>query len=121
MRDLARNRIKIRYRLYIKKEEIKDELGCLTGEYKMIYSDIMNEINISVSANKGDYSVQQFGNMLDYDRTMLISDPDCPIDENTRVYIGGSVYIVKAAARSINGVQYAIKRTEVNDGANDKG
>ena len=70
---------------------------------------------LSVSANKGDYSEQMFGDVLDYDRTMLISDPDCPIDENSRVKIGGDTYVVKAAARSLNAAQYAIKRIEVTE------
>lgn len=56
-----------------------------------------------------------FGDVLDYDRTMIISDPNCPIDENSRVKIGGDTYVVKSVARSLNVSQYAIKRVIINE------
>lgn len=114
MRDLKRNQIKITYRLFLGQREIVDALGCGTGEYEAAYGE-ETELLISVSANKGDYSIQQFGDLLDYDRTMIVSDVNCPIDESTRVYIGGEPYIVKAVARSLNTSQYAIKRVDIDE------
>lgn len=114
VRDLKRNQTKITYRLYLGKEEKLDKNGCRTGTFVQKYGE-ETELLISVSANKGDYSQQQFGSLLDYDRTMIISDPNCPIDENTRVYIGGDIYTVKAVARSLNAAQYAIKRADINE------
>ena len=114
MRDLQRNQVKISYKPYLGKDEIIDEYGYSTGEFDSQYGEL-HEMMISVSANKGDYSLQQFGDLLDYDRTMLVSDPNCPIDENARVYIDGNCYIVKAVARSLNAAQYAIKRVEINE------
>ena len=70
---------------------------------------------ISVSSNKGDYSQQQFGNLLDYDRTMITHDTRCPINENSLVYIGTEQYIVKAVAKSLNAVQYAIKQVQIDE------
>lgn len=118
MRDLKRNQTKITYRLYLGKEQKLDKNGCRTGTYIPKYGE-ETELYLSVSANKGDYSMQQFGSLLDYDRTMIISDPNCPIDENARVYIGGNTYAVKAVARSLNASQYAIKRVDINE--NSKG
>ena len=118
MRDLRRNQIEITYQLYIKGDEIIDDDGNATGEYKSIYGEEI-PLEISVSANKGDYSEQMFGDILDYDRTMIISDPKCPIDEKTRVKIGGAIYVVKGVARSLNATQYAIKRVEVTENENN--
>lgn len=114
MRDLKRNQIKITYRLFLGQQAIIDEYGCDTGETAPMYGE-ETELFISVSANKGDYSIQQFGDLLDYDRTMIVSDIECPIDENTRVYINGEPYIVKAVARSLNATQYAIKRVDIDE------
>lgn len=114
MRDLKRNQVRITYRLYLGNKEIKDEYGNSTGQYAPLFGE-EQPLFLSVSANKGDYSEQMFGDVLDYDRTMLISDPDCPIDENSRVTIDGQTYVVKAVARSLNAAQYAIKRIEVTE------
>lgn len=114
MRDLSRNQITIEYALYLGKKEIVDENGFVTGEYAPAYSE-RKALKISVSPNKGDYSQQQFGNLLDYDRTMVTHDKGCPIDENALVYIGTEQYIVKAAARGLNAVQYAVKRVQIDE------
>lgn len=114
MRDLRRNQVPITYRLYLGNEEIIDEHGNSTGQYTPLFGE-EQLLFLSVSANKGDYSEQMFGDVLDYDRTMLISDPDCPINENSRAVIDGQTYVVKAVARSLNAAQYAIKRIEVTE------
>lgn len=114
MRDLKRNQILVTFRPYLRNDEIIDENGYHTGDYAPVFGE-EQQLFLSVSANKGDYSEQMFGDVLDYDRTMLISDPDCPIDENTRVTIDEQTYVVKAVARSLNVSQYAIKRVEVSD------
>lgn len=114
MRDLKRNQIRVTYRLYVGSEEIIDDYGNSTGQYAPLFGE-EQELFLSVSANKGDYSEQTFGSVLDYDRTMLISDPKCPIDEDSRVIIDGDPYVVKGVARSPNVTQYAIKRVNIND------
>lgn len=114
MRDLKRNQVPITYRLYLGNEEIIDEWGNSTGQYTPLFGEEQS-LFLSVSANKGDYSEQTFGSVLDYDRVMLISDPECPIDEDSRVKIDGDTYVVKGVARSLNAAQYAIKRVNIND------
>ena len=114
MRDLKRNQILVTFRPYLRNDEIIDENGYHTADYSPVFGE-EQQLFLSVSANKGDYSEQMFGDVLDYDSTMLISDPDCPIDENTRVTIDEQTYVVKAVARSLNVSQYAIKRVEVSD------
>ncbi len=119
MRDLQRNQIPVTFRQFLKNEEIIDEDGNSTAAYSPVFGE-EQQLLMSVSANKGDYSEQMFGDVLDYDRTMLISDPKCPINENSRVMIDGDTYIVKKVARSLNAAQYAIKRIEVNDEDNSE-
>ncbi len=114
MRDLKRNQVLVNFRHYLGDKEIVDEYGNATADYSSEFGE-EQQLLMSVSANKGDYSEQMFGNVLDYDRTMLISDPKCPINENSRVTIDGQNYVVKAVARSLNVSQYAIKRIEVTD------
>lgn len=114
MRDLKRNQVLVTFRQFLKNDEIIDEYGNSTAVYAPVFGE-EQQLLMSVSANKGDYSEQMFGDVLDYDRTMLISDPHCPINENSRVTIDGQTYVVKAVARSLNVSQYAIKRIEVSD------
>lgn len=114
MRDLKRNQVKISYKNLVDKKEITDEYGNATGSYERIYSDV-KELYISVSANRGDVEVQGFGAQLDYDRTLITSDMGCEINENSIIYIGGETYTVKARAVSLNQIQIAIKREEINE------
>lgn len=114
MRDLKRNQMKISYKNYKGKEEILDENGYATGSYKRLYTE-PKEIYISVSANKGDVEVQGFGAQLDYDRTLSTADMTCDIDENCLVYIGSEVYTVIKRAVSLNQIQIALRKEEINE------
>ena len=114
MRDLKRNQSLISFKNLVGKKEITDEYGNATGSYERIYSDT-KELHISVSANRGDVEVQGFGAQLDYDRTLITSDMNCEINENSIVYIGNETYSVKARAVSLNQIQLAIKREEIDE------
>lgn len=114
MRDLRRNQTEVQYALYLGNKELIDGMGCATGEFAPDYGE-KTSLDISVSSNKGDYSQQQFGNLLDYDRTMITHDTGCPINENSMIYIGAEQYIVRAVAKSLNAVQYAIKRVDIDE------
>ncbi|MCM1167706.1 MAG: hypothetical protein NC299_17145 [Lachnospiraceae bacterium] len=114
MRDLRRNQVAVTYRQYLESKEIVDKWGNSTAEYEPVFGEEQTLL-MSVSANKGAYSEQMFGGVLDYDRVMLISDPNCPIDEHSRLTIDGKTYVVKAVARSLNVTQYAIKRVDINE------
>jgi hypothetical protein len=61
-----------------------------------------------------------FGNLSDYDRVMSISGTDCPIDENSLLWIGTAVsephnFIVRRKAKSLNETAYAIQQVTVNE------
>ena len=46
---------------------------------------------------------------------MITHDTGCPINENSMIYIGAEQYIVRAVAKSLNAVQYAIKRVDIDE------
>lgn len=120
MRDLARNKQYISYKPFTGTEELIDEYGNVTGSFKPTYGNLKS-FRLSISANKGDTATQQFGNVIDYDRTMSTSDMSCEIDENTILWLDGADtskphnFIVKKVAKSLNAIQYAIKQVMVSE------
>jgi hypothetical protein len=117
MRTLNRNKRKIYYALLIGEVATHDEYGNETGEYTLIYGDAV-ELECNVSAATGADAVQAFGNFTNYSRTMCVSNPNCPIDENAIVWFGREPskphnYIVTRKADSKNGVLYALREVTV--------
>ena len=117
MRTLNRNKRQIYYALRTGEEGTHDEYGNETGEPKPVYGEAV-ELKCNVSAATGDDAVQAFGSFTNYSRTMCVSDPNCPIDENTIVWFGREPsephnYIVTRKADSINGILYALREVTV--------
>lgn len=115
MRDLRRNTLIIHYSLYVNDGSRTDRNGNPVGYYTK-----PEKMRISLSANKGEASAQTFGTELSYDREMVTSDKDCPIDEYSRIWIDKDVdgsynYRVKAVAKSLNASRYAIEKVNVNE------
>lgn len=119
MRSLKKNQKRIYYSNLIYTEKGRDEHGRRTGENIPVYGDKI-PFDIYVSANKGDISSSEmFGSLTDYDRIMSISCTNCPIDENSRLWIDCSKsapynFIVKKKSVSLNETVYAIKQVTVN-------
>jgi len=119
IRNLLRNNQPIFYRLYLGEQEILDEHGNSTGIYAPSYSELRSAM-LTVSPNKGSSEVEQFGSLEDYDRTMVTSDPHCPIDENAILWVDNADTdkehnaIVKLVGRWKNSSQYAIKMVKVS-------
>lgn len=139
MRSLLRNK---RVVYFCDPEEtnviVVDSNGNRTGERNTIYSDPV-PLNINVSAARGESDVNLFGNADMYDKIMVTADVDCPITENSVLFVdkapsftevrvlqkaqAGSVarvylaplydYVVVRVAKSINGVSFAIKKVPV--------
>ena len=117
MRTLNRNKRQIYYALLIGEVEVVDEYGNETGEFVPAYSEVV-ALRSNVSAATGADAVQAFGNFTNYSRTMCVSDPNCPIDENTIVWFGVAPtephnYIVTRKADSKNGIMYALREVTV--------
>lgn len=106
------------YKLYEGQEDIFDEYGNITGSVLPIYGELKSAM-LCVSPNKGSSEVEQFGSNEDYDRTMTTADQNCPINEDSVLWIdtdtdGPWNYIVKAVSRWKNSAQYAIKKVTIS-------
>ena len=119
MRNLRRNLKKIYYKMYLGEEDLLDEDGYRTGEQAASYSEL-RECMISVSGNKGNSEISQFGKILDYDRTMVTADINCEIDEHSVLWIdtdtnGSHNFVVKKRSETLNQIQFAIKQVDINE------
>lgn len=140
VRDLLRNKRTVYYCL---PEEdnvaLVDENGNRTGEYVTIYNDAAM-FRANVSAARGSADLELFGDAEAYDKVLVTTDLDCPIDENTVLFVdrdpsytevtvkqktdSGSVtrmylaplydYVVVKVAKSINSISYAIRKKPVS-------
>jgi hypothetical protein len=119
MRDLARNLSLVRFKTYKGETEIINKQGFPSGNFAPVYSDIQTA-RLCVSANKGTSETSQYGTLLDYDRVMTTSDVNCPINEDSVLWLDGAStdepwnYIVKRRSQSLNGVSYAVKKVTVS-------
>ena len=86
MRTLKRNQRKFWYCLYQDAEEIYDEYGNATGEYIPVYEEEC-EMYANISPASGYAQTEQFGNLDSYDKVIVTDWMDCPIDENSVLFI----------------------------------
>lgn len=119
MRALAVNKQTIYYALYEGVEELRDENGFLTGEKRVIYST-PQPIKINVSASVGFAGREMFGIANGYTKTLVTCDMDCPINEDSVLWIDKDPtttrnFIVKGVAKSLNSISYAVKEVDVNE------
>ena len=118
MRELERNKRTVYYALFDKNEAILDDDGYETGEVRPSYLPPV-ELRINVSPSIGESATRQFGDVVDYDRTLVICDTTLPIDERTVFWIDETDitksfdYKVKKVAKSLNSLQIAVKKVEV--------
>ena len=118
MRDLKRNTQKVYFKLYLGEQEIIDQYGNATGSHLPIYSDLM-EADVVVSPNKGSIENEQFGALMDYDRTMTTANVLVQIDEHSVLWLDGADtsgpwnYEVKKRAPWKNSIQFAISQASV--------
>lgn len=118
MRNLNRNKRLIYYALRTSEMVGVDEYGNETGEPIPVYGT-PTKLMCNVSAAYGEEATMAFGSFTGYARTMCVSDPNCPIDENTIVWFGVTPpnkhnYIVVRKADSKNGVLYALQEVTVS-------
>lgn len=138
MRALKRNKQKFWYALYDSETELTDDDGNYTGEIGPSYEDpVLMKANIS--ASKGSTGFELFGSDLQYSKTIVTDEMDCPITEETALWIGMSPfseedcvagaavagitvcgrhdgskhnYIVRGIAKSLNSIVYAIAEAD---------
>lgn len=119
MRDLARNKRTLWYALRINEVPNIDVYGHETGEVSPVYGDPV-ELRCNVSATRGEDIAEAFGTHRAYSRTVTVTEPNCPLDENSIVWFGVDPatqphnYIVVQRADSKNGLLFALQEVAVN-------
>lgn len=120
---LSRNKRTIYYALYQGKTPVLDENGYETGELRLSYSDPV-ALRANVSPASGTAQIEQFGNLDSYDRVIVVCNMDCPIDENTVLFVEKQPeyrdgiplydYIVRRVAKSLNSISIAIAKVSTS-------
>lgn len=121
MRTLNRNMRTLYYALVDTESGELDEWG---NEYKVTYqTPVAMQANIGTSS--GYVGIEQFGNNLKYDKVIVTTDMDCPIDETTVCCIdrepsyntSGELlydYRVRRVSKSLNSISIALEKVEVS-------
>ena len=118
MRELERNKQRIYYALYTGKVDAVDANGYKTGEKTKSYSDPV-PFRINVSPARGNANREVFGIDYAYSKTMTTADLNCPIQEDTILWIGETpdnpynYYVVRKAA-SLHDIVYAIREVTIS-------
>lgn len=86
MRTLRRNERYLWYCLYKGESELIDENGNRTGEKAVLYEQPV-KIRANVSPATGLSNTEQFGNLENYDKVIVLCDMKCPIDENSVLFV----------------------------------
>lgn len=113
------------YCTYAGSQRQTDGQGNLYGQKKPSYNEAQ-PFDIHVGWARGTADTDIFGIALDYDKPMVTDQMDCPIDENTVLFVDKEPeydtvtdiplydYIVKRVARSKNYITYAIKKVSTS-------
>lgn len=125
MRCMARNKSIFYYALYDSSDEIIDDDGNKTGQYEVTHGNPVKAYG-NISAARGETQSRQFGESENYDKVIVLDNPNTPINEYTilwvdiaPVIVNGSTetphdYVVRKVARSLNSVSIAISKVKVD-------
>lgn len=125
MRALYRNTSPVWYALFEGYQPIRDRNGNLTGDNEIRYENpVKIRANVSPPINTLHYA--PFGTDISYDRTLTLCDVDCPITENSVLWINtepvikedGTTdtpydHVVKKIAPWKNSLQIAVQEVDV--------
>lgn len=130
MRCLEINKRVIYYALYEGKIPVVDGDGYRTGEYTLGYGKPV-KMRVNVSPGKGEATRQQFGVLEEYDKVLITDQLNCPVDEESVLWIDGEPaltpegeleldgsgapltpwdYLVTRVARGLYSTAYAVKK-----------
>ena len=135
----TRNQTPFWYCLYDRPVPIIDQYGNESGEPIVLYEEA-NRMYANVSPATGQSNTEQFGNLDNYDKVIVTSEMNCPIDENAVLFIGKEPeyttvttwdftpsvpaevsysvpafnYTVRRVAKSINSISIAVKKVDVS-------
>lgn len=91
MRCLNRNKRVVYFKNYLGVEQILDDNGLRTGEYKTSYGELKCE-KMNVSASNGVALEMVFGIDSNYSRMAVTSNIDCELDEYSIVWVSNNIY-----------------------------
>ena len=114
MRNLDRDRKRVFVARLGGMEMGYDEDGLPTGETVQTYSE-PEPFYPTISMTRGNAVDDMFGNMLEYDRTLTVDDPDFEVSESDILWIdaqpsGDPDYSIKAVRRSGSYTVIAVKK-----------
>ena len=112
MKLMKRNLRPIHYCLYQGQQVTYDEDNNETGEPNISYAAPV-KLDVNISPASGYTNIGMFGNLTDYDKVILTDKMDCPINENTLLFVDTAVtgnpdYKVRKVAKSLNHISYAV-------------
>lgn len=123
MKLMKRNLKPVWYCLYSTKATQKDDDGYETGEDGVSYGEPV-KLMCNVSPATGFAQTDVFGNLESYDKVLITDDMNCPIDENTVLFIDKEPqvadgkplydYTVKRVAKSLNSISIAVSKVKVS-------
>lgn len=119
MKCMERNKRLVYYASFDNEVPIYDDEGHDTGETTSGYTPPV-ALRINVSPNSGESATRLFGEVLDYDRTLVTSQMDLPIDEQCVFWIDETDtskphdYIVKRIAKGLDSILIAVKKVNVS-------
>lgn len=88
--SLKRNKQTFYYCLFDEKIPIVDEYGNETSEYILTYHEPVT-MTANISPATGYSQTEQFGNLDNYDKVIVTTDMDCPIDESSVLFLDKDV------------------------------
>lgn len=129
MHTLDRNKVEFWYALKVSEEEKRDENGLLCGDDTEIkYTEpVLTEMSMSISSGANNLGSQgmavldPFGISTAYTHRLTTEDLDCPIDEESILWIdktpeeGAHNFKIVRIARSLNHIIYYVKEVDVNE------
>ena len=118
MRCLDRNKKPFYYANYSGKAKILDSDGYFTGEYGLSYTAPVRVWG-NISPARGTDNSNPFGITENYDKIIVMNDPNIPIEETSVLWVEKDIteeydYVVVRTARSLNSVSIAIRKVDVN-------
>lgn len=124
MKALARNKQTFYYALFEGLPDELDEYGLYTGNQIPSYTTPV-EAKMNISPSYGRSALEAFGINETYDKVLVTDDMDCPIKEDSILWINTPVesdgeslpndYVVTRVARSLNSI--VIGATKVDKSA----
>ena len=127
MQTLERNKVGFWYALKLSSSEVRDKDGLLESEQEITYGEpVYAEMSMSISSgannlgSQGMVELDPFGITTAYTHRMVTEDMDCPIDEETILWIdkepadGAHNFKIVRVARSLNHIIYYVKEVDVS-------